>query len=58
MRKSVLKKKWICPVCDAIGNKWLSSHKARMYGKKHLIKSHGIYDKEPDLLIKRVEENY
>jgi len=57
MRRSRLKYKWICDICDETGRKWLSRFKASRNGRNHLKNVHNITNKDADLLIKRVVEN-
>lgn len=57
MRRSRLKYKWICPICDKTGWKWLSRYRAGKCGRAHLKNVHKIFDKDTEFLIKRVDVN-
>ena len=49
----MIRYKWKCPICGAIGNKWLSRYKVRRNGSVHIKKVHNK-DIDPIILTKIV----
>jgi rubredoxin len=48
--------RWLCPLCEAKGTKFIKKYAARHNGKRHLAVEHGIHNKDPT--FEKVEESW
>ena len=57
MAIQIFEAKWMCPICGAVGKKWIIVRNARKYGRSHLKKHHNEIKIEPILRKRRVKNN-